>query len=129
MLWSFLPIGYCVSVAVETPILMVGLSPAHPLRRRFLAGLWLTACTYPIFILVLPYCFSSRDIYLAVGETFAASAECALFLAAFGCRDRDWTAVWRDCAVIVLANLASFAVGEWMHAHGWFEWLMAGEIY
>ena len=53
-LWRFLPIGYLVTIAVETPILLVGLSPVHRLGRRFVAGLWLTACTYPIVGLVLP---------------------------------------------------------------------------
>jgi hypothetical protein len=124
MLWTFLPIGYCLSVAVETPILMLGLSPEHPLLRRFLAGLWLTACTYPTFILVLPYLFPSREIYLAVGETFVALGECGLFLAAFGWR-RPWPKLARDCCVIILANLASFGVGEWLRAEGWFDWLPA----
>src|SRR5262245_20191853 len=107
MPWTFLIVGYCISVAVETPILMLGLLPEHPLRRRFLAGLWLTACTYPIVIIVLPdllfsdaaytaaaewLAVSRADeqvhallvvVYTAMAETFAPLAECALFLAAF----------------------------------------------
>src|SRR5205085_5486851 len=53
-LWRFLPVGYALSVALETPVLLVGLSPRHPIARRIFAGCWLTACTYPIVILVLP---------------------------------------------------------------------------
>jgi hypothetical protein len=121
MLWSFLLVGYAISIAVETPILMLGLSSEHPFLRRFLAGLWLTACTYPIVILVMPHWFTSRAVYLAVAETFAAVAECLLFLAAFGWQGRPWRGVIRDCSVIVVANLASFGVGEWLRLEGWFE--------
>jgi hypothetical protein len=121
MPWSFLLVGYGVSVAIETPVLLVGLSSRHGLGRRLFAGLWLTACTYPIVILVLPYCFSSRGIYLVVAETFAPVAEVTLFLAAFGAFDRPWTAVARDGAAIVLANLASFGLGEWLLANGWID--------
>jgi hypothetical protein len=121
MVWSFLPIGYCISVAVETPILMIGLAPAHSLRQRALAGLWLTACTYPFFILVMPFWFSSRETYLAVGEVLVAVTESALFLGAFGWQDRRWAARGRNCGAIVLANLASLGVGEWMRMAGWFD--------
>ena len=46
-LWRFLPLGYLLTILIETPILLVGLSKRHPIKRRLLAGLWLTACTYP----------------------------------------------------------------------------------
>ena len=108
-LWLFLPVGYLVTIAIEAPILFLGLSPHHSKRRRILAGLWLTACTYPIVTLVLPLLLFdySRGFYLLIAETFAPLAECALFWAAFGKEAR-----WRDFAVIVIANLASFVVGE-----------------
>ena len=108
-LWRFLPIGYLLTIAIETPILFFGLSPHHPKLRRILAGLWLTACTYPIVILVLPLLLidHSRAFFLLVAETFAPVAECVLFWLAFG---KD--AKWRDFAVIVVANVASFLVGE-----------------
>jgi len=41
--WAFLPVGYLFSVLIETPVLLVGLSPRHPYGRRLFAGLWLTA--------------------------------------------------------------------------------------
>jgi hypothetical protein len=122
-LWLFLPIGYLFSVAVETPVLIFGLSPRHTLRRRLFAGLWLTACTYPIVALVLPTLFAgtSRTIYLIVAETFAPAAECALFWLAFGERSElGRRSMWRDFAAIVAANLASFIAGEVMGAYGWF---------
>ncbi len=125
MPWIFLLIGYCVTVAVETPVLLVGLAPVHPRRRRLFAGLWLTACTYPVFILTLPELFHFRSSYLIVGETLVTLAECALFLAAFGRHERGCADRLRDCAAIVLANLASFGVGEWLNANGWFGWLEA----
>ena len=108
-LWRFLPVGYLLTIAIETPILFIGLSPHHSTRRRIVAGLWLTACTYPIVTLVLPLLLvdHSRAFYLLIAETFAPVAECALFWSAFGKE-----ATWRDFAVIVIANIASFVVGE-----------------
>ena len=108
-LWSFLPIGYLFTIAIETPILLFGLSAHHSKRRRIFAGVWLTACTYPIVILVLPLFLidHSRAFFLLIAETFAPVAECLLFWLAFGKE-----AKWRDFAVIVLANLASFLAGE-----------------
>lgn len=105
-LWRFLPIGYLFTIAIETPILLLGLSRHHPFRRRLLSGIWLTACTYPIVVLVLPFVSQSRVIFLLVAETFAPLAECLLFWAAFGKETR-----WRDFGVIVVANLASFLIG------------------
>jgi len=106
-LWRFLPVGYLFTIAIETPILFLGLSPPHSKKRRIFAGIWLTACTYPIVVLVLPLLFAERWLFLLVGETFAPLAECALFWLAFGREAR-----WRDFAVIVIANLASFLIGQ-----------------
>jgi len=120
-LWRFLPIGYLASVAIEGAILVVGLSPRHPLRHRIFASFWLTACTYPIVVLVLPMLLDwSRPVYLSVAETFAPVAECALFWFAFG-DEREWgrASMWRDFGVIVAANLASFVAGELLFATGW----------
>src|SRR6516162_10670473 len=91
--WAFLPHGYLFSILIETPVLLVGLSRRHSLGRRLFAGVWLTACTYPIVILVLTQYFdleTDRFRYLLVAETFAPVAECALFWAAFGDRAERW---------------------------------------
>lgn len=111
-LWRFLPLGYLFTIAIETPILFFGLSPHHSKQRRIAAGVWLTACTYPIVMLVLPLLFESysRETYLVVAETFAPVAECALFWLAFG---QETT--WRDLITIVVANLASFLLGEFIY--------------
>lgn len=122
-LWRFFPIGYLLTILIETPILCLGLSARHSLKRRVLAGIWLTACTYPIVTLVLPLLFSpnQRAIYLLIAETFAPVAECALFWLAFGVRDEIGKAsMWRDFATIVVANLASFGVGEVFNHWEWF---------
>ena len=120
-LWRFLPLGYLFTVAVETPVLFLLLSKRHTPRRRLFAGLWLTACTYPVVVLVLPTLFadSSRALYLAVAETFAPAAECALFYLAFGGRGSGGATV-RDFGAIVAANLLSFLAGEVLTAYGWF---------
>lgn len=114
-LWRFLPLGYLLTIAIETPILFFGLSHRHPKRHRLMAGVWLTACTYPIVTLVLPLLMEnySRAVFLLVAETFAPVAECALFWLAFGnAAEFGKRSMWRDLAFIVIANLASFIAGE-----------------
>lgn len=116
-LWAFLPVGYLLTVAIEVPLLLVGLSKRHTVRERLLAGLWLTACTYPIVVVVLPTLMWSRyseTAYLWVAETFAPAAECGLFWLGFvRGKPKSLGATCRDFTAIVVANLASFAFGEW----------------
>jgi len=122
-LWRFLPLGYLLTILIETPILCLGLSRRHPLKRKLFAGVWLTACTYPIVALVLPLFFSpdSRALYLVFAETFAPVAECILFWLAFGRQEEvDKVSMLRDFIAIIVANLASFGIGEVMNAWGWF---------
>jgi len=121
-LWRFLLIGYPFTILIETPILLLGLSSRHTLRRRLFAGLWLTACTYPIVVLVLPLILArfSRPMYLAIAETFAPVAECILFWSAYGkTEELGRRSMWQDFATIVIANLASFIGGEIMATYGW----------
>lgn len=122
-LWWFLPIGYAISVALEIPVLLVGLSPRHSWRRKLLAGFWLTACTYPIVALVLPLTVQplwGRTAYLIIAETFAPLAECVLFYLVFDREPREGATpasrseIVRDCAAIVAANLMSFLLGGWL---------------
>lgn len=110
-LWEFLPRGYLLTVAVELPIMLVLMSRTHSPARRVWLGFWLTAFTYPIVVLVLPLAIWPRWgelTYVAVAETFAPLAECWLFSLAYAPGLRPW----RDWGVIVLANIASFSVGE-----------------
>ncbi len=121
-LWRFLLIGYPFTILIETPILLLGLSRRHSIKRRLFAGVWLTACTYPIVVLVMPLMFAgvSHGIYLAVAETFAPVAECILFWLAYGkSEELGKRSMWQDFAAIVIANLASFIGGEVMSAYGW----------
>src|SRR5215218_5798956 len=79
-------VGFALTVAVETAVLLALLSRRHPVRVRLFAGVWLTACTYPVVWLVLPPLFdmhTQRGLYLLVAETFAPVAECVLFWFAF----------------------------------------------
>jgi len=122
-LWRFLLIGYPFTILIETPVLLLGLSKRHSIKRRIFAGVWLTACTYPIVVLVMPLMFAnvSRTIYLAVAETFAPVAECILFWLAYGeAEELGKRSMWQDFATIVIANLASFLGGEVLNAYGWF---------
>jgi hypothetical protein len=122
-LWAFFPIGYIFTVAIETPILLVGLSPRVSFLQKLWCGFWLTACTYPIVVLVLPTIFlgQSRFLYLSVAETFAPVAECILFWLGIRGRKVLRTGDWVRCfIVIIIANLASFAGGEILNYYGWF---------
>ena len=119
-LWYFLPIGYLVTILIETPILLAGLGREFTFKQKLLAGIWLTACTYPIVVIVLPAVFlgSPRWLYLTVAEVFAPVAECFLFWLAFrGTEAVSWI---RSFAVIIIANLASFGLGEVLNAYNWF---------
>jgi hypothetical protein len=121
-LWRFFPLGYLFSILIETPVLLIGLSHRHPIKRRLFAGIWLTACTYPIVVLVLPLALAevSRAKYLTVAEVFAPVAECILFWLAYGKAEQVGKgSMWRDFGAIVLANLASFLGGEILNAYGW----------
>jgi hypothetical protein len=122
-LWRFLPIGYLFTIAIETPVLLIGMSPKVTIRERLWLGVWLTACTYPIVILVMPAIFwdASRALYLFVAEVFAPVGECTLFWLAFRKRTDLTTPDWIRClVVIILANLASFGAGEILNAYNWF---------
>lgn len=125
-LWRFMLIGYPLTIAIETPILLLGLSPRHRFARRLFAGIWLTACTYPVVVVALgPLREHSNTWYLIVAETFAPVAECILFWLAFGERAQRWRrSMWWDFAAITLANVTSFAVGEMMSARGWWRFIL-----
>ena len=122
-LWYFLPFGYLLTILIETPILLVGLSPKITVKQKLLCGGWLTACTYPIVVLVLPTLFlgEPRWQYLAVAETFAPVGECFIFWLAFRGNYVLTKADWLRCLiVIVIANLASFGFGEILNHYRWF---------
>jgi hypothetical protein len=90
--------AYLFTIAIETPVLLVGLSQRHSIARRLFCGVWLTACTYPFVWLVFPQFFNmqtQRVPYLIVAETFAPVGECAVFWAAFG----TWLLVERQRAL------------------------------
>ena len=113
MVWSYL-----MTIAIETPVLVVGLAKPHRLWVRLVAGVGLTACTYPLLWLALPavIALDRRGLFLAVGETLVPVAECAIFFLVFELgRGYSWRVLRRDWITIVLANLASFGIGEVIH--------------
>jgi hypothetical protein len=110
--------AYAITISVETPVLLVGLSTRHKIAVKFLAGIWLTACTFPLLSLVLPVLmdpFGNRFAYVAVGETLVIAGEIGLFWLAFVAAT-PWISksMARDAAAIILANIASFAFGLWL---------------
>ena len=122
-LWRFLPIGYLFTILIETPVLLVGLSPKVSLKQKLWCGAWLTACTYPIVVLVLPALMQnfSRDVYIWVAELFAHFGECVIFWLAFRGKIELQTKDWIRCFIaILLANFASFSIGEVLNYYRWF---------
>jgi hypothetical protein len=115
--------GYVLTVLIETPVLIFGLSKRHTMRDRLFAGIWLTACSYPVVALVIPYFvnpFTNRFLYLLLAETFAPISECIFFWLAFGDRaELGRRSMYRDLGVVVLANLCSFGFGELLYACHW----------
>jgi hypothetical protein len=119
-LWGFLPKGYLFTVCIETPVLLIGLSPPHSWKRRLAAGIWLNACSYPIVVIAMPLWFGiDSPAYLPVAETFAPVCECTLFALAFHTADMRRRDKIRDLITITLANLASFLLGLWASYEGW----------
>lgn len=112
--------GYAITVAVETPILCALLSKKHSLRRRVLAGVWLTACSYPFVTLCFPFLFDQETYiwYVITSEVFAPLSECALFWFAYNRKPpASAETVFRDCMAVLAANVASCLVGfllQWL---------------
>lgn len=122
-LWYFLPFGYLLTILVETPVLLFGLPTKISIKQRLFSGVWLSACTYPIVVLVLPMVFADRPRwqFLTVAETFAPVAESVLFWAVFRGRIAISKLEWSiSFFAIVLANLASFGIGEIFNYYAWF---------
>jgi hypothetical protein len=118
-LWQLLPWGYLLTITLETPVLLFGLSARHSWQRRLFAGVWLTACTYPIVGIFLPLTVWPQFgyvAYLVVAEIFAPVAECAVFLLAFPDERQTTLERVRDCVAIVVANLVSFILGGYLFA-------------
>jgi hypothetical protein len=122
-MWLFLPFGYILTILIETPILLIGLSPKLSFKQKLACGVWLTACTYPIVVLVLPALMQdfSRFTYLLVAESFAHFGECVIFWIAFRGKNLLDSGSWVRCfAAILVANFASFSFGELMNYYQWF---------
>ncbi len=122
-LWWFFPIGYAATILIETPVLLALLPSKISFRQKLACGVWLTACTYPVVVLVLPAAMENfgRFWYLLVGELFAHFGECVIFWLAFRGRQdlntKDWI---RSFSAVLLANFASFVIGEILNAYRWF---------
>ncbi|MCC6316163.1 MAG: hypothetical protein IT361_00635 [Gemmatimonadaceae bacterium] len=117
-------VAWLLTVAVEGVVLWYLLHPMHAPRTRWFAAAWLSACTLPLVHLGFPAlrAFGASDAaWIALAEVFAPLAEVALFalvvapvpaghrLAAGS--GAIAAARRRDATAIVIANLASFAVG------------------
>ena len=129
-MWLLLVFGYLLTILIELPVLVCGLSSRYSSSETIVNGLLLTAFTYPVVVMVLPAIFTgmgihSRATYLAVAETFAPVAEVLLFR--FLNRQSLIARPDRDAAVIVMANLTSFLLGEAGLSH-WLAEIVRGIV-
>lgn len=114
-LWLLLICGYLLTILIEIPILILGLPTKFAVKDTIVNGLLLTAITYPVVVLVLPAIFTgmgieNRVLFLAVAESFAPITEVLFFRYLI---DQPLAArLDREAAVIVVANLTSFLLGE-----------------
>jgi hypothetical protein len=114
-LWLLLICGYLLTILIEIPILIMGLPRKFAVKDTIVNGLLLTAITYPVVVLVLPAIFTgmgieNRVLFLAVAESFAPITEVLFFRYLI---DQPLAArLDREAAVIVVANLTSFLLGE-----------------
>lgn len=115
--------GYILTVLLETPVLIGGLSKRYTIKEKIFASIWLNACSYPLVSLVIPFFidpFRERLLYLLVAETVAPASECCLFWFAFAngkACNRLAGSSSRDLVAVVLANLFSFGVGELLYKY------------
>jgi hypothetical protein len=121
-LWTLLIPFYLFTVAIETPVLMFGLSEPHSWRRRVANGIWLNAVSYPVVFIALPIMLGlvPRWRYLAIAEVFAPLCECTVFALAFHNAAIGRRARTQDLITITIANLCSFLLGEFCHWMDWF---------
>ena len=111
-LFLFFLFGYVATVALETPVLMLGLSEQHSTQARLMFGFLLTAFTYPVVVLLMAATILpawGQVAYLVIAETYAPVAEVLFFR--FVLNKKLFAAPARDAIVIVLANIFSFVVG------------------
>ena len=121
--WLLYLLYLLLTIAVETPILLLGLSRRHKIPVRLFAGVWLNACSYPIVFIVFPALIHGQPTCIIISEIFAPLFECLLFWYAIGRHaPPSRAAAVRDYTVIVLANLASFGVGEIMRWDSGLPW-------
>jgi hypothetical protein len=110
--------GYFLTVAIETPVLVMALQKKYSLKQKVLAGFALTGFSYPFVCFVFPHLFPVYEpgsIYLWVAESFAPISECFVFWLLFSkCAPLRDATNCKDLLSIVVANLLSFAVGEWL---------------
>jgi len=117
--------GWALAAPIEAAVLFFGLDSAHPRLVRAIAGPALTACTYPVLVLVVPALIDpawSFAAYATAGEVSVVAAECALFFLAVGRR----ASAARGALAIVAANAASFVAGEIVRRTGIVAPLLGG---
>ncbi len=110
-------VGYILSLVVELPVLILALSASYKLIEKVLAGLWLTACTYPAVSWLFSGFIQEPVLLTFVREAYAAFGEAFLFWLAF-VKLAGRTCLRRDILVVILANVLSFLFGELLKSTG-----------
>ena len=111
-----------LTVLFEGVVLWFALDGRHDRGTKLLAAWWLSACTLPIVHYVFPMLAQvgwPRWAWVTCAELFAPAAECALFSTLVSAQSGgERRASTRDMLAIVMANLASFGLGELLRFSG-----------
>ncbi len=107
-------LGLCSTLLIETLILYFGLGKEYDGRSKVLIGCLLSLATFPIVNLLIPIWLNPETMLFAycwISETFAFLAECLLFVFIFSKKRSTKSQLAVNCAIIFLANVASFTYG------------------
>jgi len=117
-LWLLLIFGYLLTILIELPVLICGLSSKYSSLETIVNGFLLTALTYPVVVMVLPAIFTGMAEWGSTVEQRTLPLQRRSPLLPKCCSFDISTAQSliarpdRDAAVIVTANRASFLLGE-----------------
>ncbi len=100
---------------IETPVLFICLGKRYTTKQKLLAGLLLTACSYPFVVFIFPLIwdpYKQFSIYAFVSEAFAPLSECFVFYLLFQrVKQQSQREKVKDYLAVLFANLMSFLSG------------------
>jgi hypothetical protein len=103
--------AFSLTLLIELAVALPLLGSVAGLQRRASAVVLAQLVTHPAVWFIFPLIGWSQPVYLLVAESWAVLLECALYRTVFP--SLRWS---KALAVAALANAASYAVGQLLHA-------------